>query len=132
MLSEETPRQLEERSDIPKMEKPDFECTIPETALKNLSPEIAEMMKMQSITMQYSKWQCDSLIQINDNLRKMDGRVISLEKTRMENEGDHRKVGEMFKKYEMICDWKALIVLTAGLAGGIFAIVMNVLPYIHA
>ena len=131
MISDETPHQLEERSDIPKMEKPDFECTIPETALQKLSPEIAEIMKMQNVTMQYSKWQCEALTRIGDNLRKMDGRVICLEKQKATEDGDHEKIGMLYKKYEMVYNWKILLFIIAGLGGGVFSIVTNILPYVH-
>jgi len=104
----------EHYSDIPELQIPDFECSIPEIALKKMSPDIAEMMKMQNITMQYSKWQCTALAQIHMQVRKTNGKVAVLDNIRRDNDGDHEKVTEMNKLYQKICDWKVLVV-TAGI-----------------
>jgi hypothetical protein len=126
----ETPNQIAEHSDIPKLTPPNFSCNIPETALGKLTPEIAEIMKMNDINVQYSKWQCETLCQINDYLRKNSGKTVLIEEKLSEIYGDHKKVSKMYRSYEMVCDWKSLLIVVGGVIGGLWAIVDSVYPYV--
>jgi hypothetical protein len=129
-MFDETPNQIAERSDIPKLESPTFTCNIPATALNKLSPEIAEIMKMNDINVQYSKWQCEALCQLNDYLRKNSGKVVIIEKKLSEVDGDHDKVVKMYRTYEMAYNWKSLLIILGGLIGGLWAVLSGVYPYI--
>jgi uncharacterized FAD-dependent dehydrogenase len=124
-------------SEIPELKIPEFDCSIPETALNKLQPEIAEIMRMQNITMQYSKWQCNALAQIHMQTRKTNGRVTVLEKKCNDSqkileklEEDAPKIKEMYSWHQKLSNWKSLLIIMGAGISGFLALVWQAIPYL--
>lgn len=93
-------------STYPKIELPTITSDIPPHLLAGVTPESKYILEQLSELGQYMKWSAPLLIQINDNGRKTNGRVISLESWR-----------SMFKS------WWGLTLAAFAIIGGVASII---------
>ena len=70
---------LTESSTYPVIELPEFDSTIPEHLLQDVSRENRFVMENINIQTQYIKWLCQSAIDTNHQVRKTNGRLKKVE-----------------------------------------------------
>jgi len=68
-----------ENSTYPQIELPDFDSTIPEHLLHDVSRENRFVMENLNIQTQYIKWLCQSAVDTNQQVRKTNGRLKIVE-----------------------------------------------------
>jgi hypothetical protein len=98
-------------STYPKIELPIISSDIPPHLLATVTPESKYILEQISALGQYVKWSAPVLISINDQTRKTNGRVISLEQTREELQEVKRAV----KSWWAVCG--VVLALIGGIAG---------------
>ena len=69
----------EDDSTYPKIELPEFKSDIPEHLLNSVSPESKYMLEQLSKLNQSASWMVNVLVDVNQQVRKTNGRVIALE-----------------------------------------------------
>lgn len=69
----------EDDSTYPRIELPEFNSSIPEHLLENVSKENRFVMENLSIQTQYIKWLCQAAVDTNQQVRKTNGRLIKVE-----------------------------------------------------
>jgi hypothetical protein len=86
-------------SNIPELEVPDFHPSIPQYMVDNIKDDTSKFLIEQvSIIKQQNKWQSMHLAQVFDYTRKINGKVIELEKYRQSQEIDKQISQELKKK----------------------------------
>tara|TARA_Y100000592_G_C5325360_1_gene246866 strand:+ start:221 stop:634 length:414 start_codon:yes stop_codon:yes gene_type:complete len=86
-------------SNIPKLEVPEFKPSIPQYMVDDIRDNTLKFLIEQvSIIKQQNKWQSEHLAQVFDYTRKINGKVIELEKFRQEQEIDSTIKKEIEKK----------------------------------
>jgi hypothetical protein len=74
-------------SDIPELEVPEFGPSIPKYMVDNIKDDTLKFLVEQvSIIKQQNKWQSEHIAQVFDYTRKINGKVIELEKYRQSQE----------------------------------------------
>ena len=89
----------ENSSSIPKLKVPEFKPSIPDHMVEGIQDQTLRFLVEQvSIIKQQNKWQSEHLAQVFDYTRKINGKVIELEKYRQEMEVKHKVTEELQKK----------------------------------
>lgn len=78
MIHEDSDHHAED-STYPKIDLPDFNSTIPEHLLHDVSRENRFVMENLNIQTQYIKWLCESAVDTNHQVRKTNGRLKKVE-----------------------------------------------------
>ena len=87
------------KSTIPKLEVPEFNPSIPKYMVDNIEDDTLKFLVEQvSIIKQQNKWQSEHLAQVFDYTRKINGKVIELEKYRQDQEMDRIIAQELKRK----------------------------------
>ena len=92
---------MEERnlSNIPQLSVPEFKPSIPKYMVDNINDEANKFLIEQvSIIKQQNKWQSERLAQVFDYTRKINGKVIELERFRQRQEFEESIQKELHKK----------------------------------
>lgn len=104
-------------SSIPKLEVPEFKPSIPKYMVDNINDETLKFLIEQvSIIKQQNKWQSEHIAEVFDYTRKINGKVIELEKYRQAQEFD-RSVKEQIESKKIT---KKKYILPLILFGGVF------------
>jgi hypothetical protein len=87
------------KSTIPELEVPEFKASIPKYMVDSIKDDTLKFLVEQvSIIKQQNKWQSEHLAQVFDYTRKINGKVIELEKYRQSQEVDKIISDELRKK----------------------------------
>ena len=93
-------------SDIPKVEVPEFQPSIPDYMVDNIKDEsIKFLVEQVSIIKQQNKWQSNHIAEVYDYTREVNGKVIELEQYRQAQEvrqavqAGIKEKKDKFKKY---------------------------------
>jgi hypothetical protein len=93
------PTDCNSNSNIPELEVPEFKPSIPKYMVDNIKDDTLKFLVEQtSIIKQQNKWQSEHLAQVFDYTRKINGKVIELEKYRQAHELNDIIQDELMKK----------------------------------
>jgi hypothetical protein len=95
-MKEELPCEI--KSSIPELEVPEFKPSIPKYMVDNIKDDTLKFLIEQvSIIKQQNKWQSEHIAQVFEYTRKINGKVIELEKYKQSQEVD-RIIDEEIKR----------------------------------